>query len=71
VSDAHPHRFRDTFAVELLISGVAMERVPVLLGNQLMRELTLDQMGKEISAAAKMSRIWDRLNCSGSGEVEG
>jgi len=37
VEDAHPHRFRDTFAVELLLSGVPMERVSVLLGHQSVR----------------------------------
>ena len=30
----HAHRFRDTFAVELLLSGVPIERVSHLLGHQ-------------------------------------
>lgn len=30
----HAHRFRDTFAVELLLAGVPIERVSVLLGHQ-------------------------------------
>ncbi len=30
----HAHRFRDTFAVELLLSGVPIEQVSVLLGHQ-------------------------------------
>src|SRR5262245_16312450 len=29
----NPHRFRDAFAVELLLSGVLLERVSVLLGH--------------------------------------
>ena len=33
IPDAHPHRFRDTFAVELLLAGVPLERVSVLLGH--------------------------------------
>lgn len=33
VKNVHPHRFRDTFAVELLLSGVPLERVSVLLGH--------------------------------------
>jgi len=33
VKNAHPHRFRDTFAVELLLAGVPLERVSVLLGH--------------------------------------
>jgi len=37
VEGAHPHRFRDTFAVELLLTGVPIERVSVLLGHQSVR----------------------------------
>jgi integrase/recombinase XerD len=33
VQGGHPHRFRDTLAVELLLEGVPMERVSVLLGH--------------------------------------
>jgi integrase/recombinase XerD len=33
VRGGHPHRFRDTLAVELLLAGVPMERVSVLLGH--------------------------------------
>jgi integrase/recombinase XerD len=33
VPKAYPHRFRDTFAVELLLSGVPIERVSILLGH--------------------------------------
>jgi integrase/recombinase XerD len=31
------HRFRDTFSVELLLSGVPIERVSILLGHQSVR----------------------------------
>jgi len=34
VTGGHAHRFRDTFAVELLLAGVPLERVSVLLGHQ-------------------------------------
>jgi integrase/recombinase XerD len=34
VSGGHPHRFRDTFATELLLAGVPIERVAVLLGHR-------------------------------------
>jgi hypothetical protein len=34
VPDGHAHRFRDTFAVELLLAGVPLERVSILLGHQ-------------------------------------
>ncbi len=33
----HAHRFRDTFAVELLLAGVPMERVSMLLGHESIR----------------------------------
>jgi integrase len=33
VEDGHPHRFRDTFAIELLLAGVKIERVSILLGH--------------------------------------
>jgi integrase/recombinase XerD len=33
----HAHRFRDTFAVELLLAGVPIERVSILLGHQSVR----------------------------------
>jgi site-specific recombinase XerD len=37
VEGGHAHRFRDTFAVELLLTGVPLERVSVLLGHQSVR----------------------------------
>jgi len=33
VAGGHPHRFRDTFAVDLLLRGVAIDQVSVLLGH--------------------------------------
>lgn len=33
VKDAHPHRFRDTFAKELLVNGATMRTVQLLLGH--------------------------------------
>jgi integrase/recombinase XerD len=33
IKNGHPHRFRDTFAVELLLAGTPLERVSVLLGH--------------------------------------
>jgi Phage integrase family len=37
IPDGHAHRFRDTFAVELLLAGIPIERVSVLLGHQSIR----------------------------------
>jgi integrase/recombinase XerD len=37
VSDGHAHKFRDTFAVGLLLAGVPLERVSILLGHQSVR----------------------------------
>ena len=37
VPKGYAHRFRDTFAVELLLAGVPIERVSVLLGHQSVR----------------------------------
>jgi integrase/recombinase XerD len=34
VENGHAHRWRDTFAVELLLAGVPLEQVSVLLGHQ-------------------------------------
>jgi integrase/recombinase XerD len=34
VAEGHAHRFRDTFAVELLLAGIPIERVSILLGHQ-------------------------------------
>jgi len=37
VVGGHAHRFRDTFAVELLLAGVPLDRVSVLLGHTSIR----------------------------------
>ena len=37
VQKGHAHRFRDTFAVELLLASVPIERVSILLGHQSVR----------------------------------
>ena len=34
IANGHSHRFRDTFACELLLAGVPIERVRVLLGHK-------------------------------------
>jgi integrase len=37
VPNEHAHRFRDTFAVELLLAGVPIEGVSILLGHHSVR----------------------------------
>ena len=37
ISKGHAHRFRDTFAIELLLAAVPIERVSILLGHQTVR----------------------------------
>jgi integrase/recombinase XerD len=37
VEGRHAHRFRDTFATELLLAGVPLERVSILLGHSSIR----------------------------------
>ncbi len=37
VPTGHAHRFRDTFAVEVLLCGIPLERVSILLGHQSVR----------------------------------
>ena len=37
VPNGHAHRFRDTFAVELLLSGIPLDRVSILLGHSSIR----------------------------------
>ena len=37
MQSGHAHRFRDTFATELLLAGVPLERVSILLGHSSIR----------------------------------
>lgn len=37
ITDGHAHRFRDTFAVDLLLAGVPLERVAIMLGHSSVR----------------------------------
>ena len=76
VDSAHPHRFRDTFAVELLLSGVPIERLSILLGHQSVRITEKHYApwvrSRQEQLEADLTNAWknDPL-ISSSGEVRG
>jgi len=64
IPSGHAHRFRDTFAVELLLAGVPIERVSVLLGHQSVR-ITERHYAPWVRARqeqleADLERVWSR-----------
>jgi integrase/recombinase XerD len=52
VKNGHAHRFRDTFAVELLLAGVPLERVSILLVQHPDNRTTLRPLGAGTTRAA-------------------
>jgi integrase/recombinase XerD len=80
VPKGHAHRFRDTFAVELLLAGVPIERVSALLGHQSVRiterhyspwvRARQDQLEQDLK------RVWEQdpvalMETKGTPEVHG
>ncbi len=63
VPGGHAHRFRDTFAVELLLAGVPLERVSVLLGHQSVKvtekHYTPWVRARQEQLEADVRRTWD------------
>lgn len=64
IRDDHAHRFRDTFAVELLLAGVPLERVSMLLGHS-STKITEKHYAPWVKARqeqleADVIRTWDR-----------
>jgi integrase/recombinase XerD len=64
VQDGHAHRFRDTFAVELLLAGVPLERVSVMLGHSSIkvteRHYAPWVLARQEQAEADVRRAWSQ-----------
>jgi len=62
VRDGHPHRFRDTLAVELLLEGVPIERVSILLGHSSVkvteRHYAPWVQARQLQLEADVTRAW-------------
>ena len=80
VNNGHAHRFRDTFAVELLLAGVPIERVSILLGHQSVkiteRHYSPWTRSRQEQVEADLQRAWDRdpvvlLETKGTRQVRG
>ena len=80
VNNGHGHRFRDTFAVELLLASVPIERVSILLGHQSAkiteRHYSPWTRSRQQQVEADLQRAWDRdpivlLETKGTPEVCG
>lgn len=80
VSGGHAHRLRDTFAVELLLTGVPLDRVSILLGHQSIRVTERHYApwtrSRQEQLEADLRRAWDedpviRMQAKGTPEVRG
>lgn len=64
VKDAHAHRFRDTFAVELLLNGTSIENVQAFLGHASVRVTERHYSpwvrARQERAEADVRRSWER-----------
>jgi len=62
VREGHPHRFRDTLAVELLLEGVPIERVSILLGHSSVkvtqRHYAPWVYARQAQLEADVARVW-------------
>lgn len=64
ISGGHAHRFRDTFATELLLAGIPIERVAVLLGHRSVKVTEKHYAAwtdsRQRQVEADLQRAWDR-----------
>jgi integrase/recombinase XerD len=64
VPNGHAHRFRDLFAVELLLAGIPIERVSILLGHQSTRVTERHYnpwvRARQEQLEADLERAWSR-----------
>jgi Phage integrase family len=64
IPDGYAHRFRDTFAVELRLAGLPIERVSVLLGHQSVRITEKHYApwvrSRQEQLEADLARAWSR-----------
>lgn len=77
-AEGHAHRFRDTFALELLLAGVPLERVSILLGHTRVKitEKHYAPWVRERQEQADVKRTWAQdpialLEAKGTPEVHG
>ena len=64
----HPHMFRDTFAVEMLLAGVPLEQVSILLGHKSVK-ITEKHYAPWVKArqeqlAANVRKAWNVTNAT-------
>lgn len=66
VTGGHPHRFRDTFAVSLLLKGVSIEIVSKLLGHSSIkvteRHYSPWVKARQEQLETKVRRIWSSVD---------
>ena len=64
MTNGHAHRFRDTFAVELLVNGTSIENVQAFLGHASVRVTERHYApwvrARQERAEADVKRSWER-----------
>ncbi|MBZ5620632.1 MAG: tyrosine-type recombinase/integrase [Acidobacteriia bacterium] len=64
VRGGHPHRFRDSLAVELLLEGIPIERVAIVLGHSSVKVTKLHYAAwvqpRQTQVEADVARAWKK-----------